>query len=106
MKAFGGVVSFELPGGFDAVKRFGKRLKLWTLAESLGGVKSLWCHPPTMTHAAVEPEVRRKNGLGDGLVRLSIGLEDAEDLIADLQQALAPATSRRQQKSVKEVAQV
>lgn len=81
---FGGVVSFELGDDVDAVKRFGSGCRLWTLAESLGGVKSLWCHPPTMTHASVEPEVRRGNGIRDGLIRLSVGIEAADDLIADL----------------------
>lgn len=90
---FGGVVSFEIKGGLAAVKRFAKRAKLWTLAESLGGVKSLWCHPASMTHAAVEPEVRRKNGLGDGLIRLSVGIESADDLIAELDQVLRQAAS-------------
>ena len=93
-KAFGGVVAFEIRGGVEAVKRFAKSTRLWTLAESLGGVKSLWCHPPTMTHAAVEPEVRRKNGLHDGLIRLSVGLEDVDDLLADLDRALADAALR------------
>jgi cystathionine gamma-synthase len=63
-------------------------LKLWTLAESLGSVKSLLAHPPTMTHASVEPEVRKKHGINDGLIRLSVGLEDVEDLIEDLELGL------------------
>ena len=88
MKDFGAMVSFELKADVDATKKFIKRLKLWTLAESLGSVKSLLCHPPTMTHASVEPEVRKKVGIADGLVRLSVGIEDVEDLIADLDQAL------------------
>ena len=92
-KAFGGVVSFEIDGGVHAVQRFASHTRLWSLAESLGGVKSLWCHPASMTHAAVEPEVRRRNGLGDGLIRLSVGIEDAGDLIAELDQALRTATA-------------
>ncbi|MCG3132138.1 MAG: Cystathionine beta-lyase [Phycisphaerae bacterium] len=92
---FGGVVSFELGDDVEAVKRFASGCRLWTLAESLGGVKSLWCHPPTMTHASVEPEVRRGNGIRDGLIRLSVGIEDAEDLIADLAAALECAASAR-----------
>jgi cystathionine beta-lyase/cystathionine gamma-synthase len=64
-------------------------VKLWTLAESLGSVKSLLCHPATMTHASVEPEVRRAAGISDGLVRLSAGIEDVNDLVFDLEQALA-----------------
>lgn len=90
---FGGVVSFELGDDVEAVKRFGSGCRLWTLAESLGGVKSLWCHPPTMTHASVEPEVRRGNGIRDGLIRLSVGVEGADDLIADLAEGLGRVTS-------------
>jgi cystathionine beta-lyase/cystathionine gamma-synthase len=87
--SFGAIVSFELDAGVADTIAFTKRLRLWTLAESLGSVKSLFCHPPTMTHASVEPEVRRKVGIADGLIRLSIGLEDVRDLIDDLDQALA-----------------
>lgn len=95
MTGFGAIVSFELPGGLAAARRFSKAAKLWTLAESLGGVRSLFCHPPTMTHASVEPEVRRAAGIGDGLIRLSVGLEDVEDLIADLDLALEAASPRK-----------
>ncbi len=90
---FGAIVSFELDADVDSTRSFAKRLKLWTLAESLGSVKSLFCHPPTMTHASMEPEVRRKVGIGDGLIRLSVGLEDVRDLVDDLEQAFA-ATAR------------
>ncbi len=86
---FGAIVSFELDADVADTIAFTKRLRLWTLAESLGSVKSLFCHPPTMTHASVEPEVRRRVGIADGLIRLSIGLEDVRDLIDDLDQALA-----------------
>ena len=96
MSDFGAMVSFELPGGLAAAKRFSKSLKLWTLAESLGGVKSLACHPPTMTHASVEPDVRRATGISDGLIRLSVGLEDVEDLFEDLDQALAAASRKKE----------
>lgn len=89
MRDFGAMVSFEIRADVEATKAFIRRLRLWTLAESLGSVKSLLAHPPTMTHASVEPEVRRRNGINDGLVRLSVGLEDAQDLIEDLDQALA-----------------
>jgi cystathionine gamma-lyase len=82
---FGAIVSFELEG--DAVE-FARTLKLWTLAESLGSVKSLFCHPATMTHASMDPDVRKSVGIGDGLIRLSVGLEDVRDLIEDLEQAL------------------
>lgn len=85
---FGAVVSVELKGGIERVRAIVPRLKLWTLAESLGGVKSLFCHPATMTHASVEPEERRRIGIGDGLIRLSVGLEDPADLIEDLERAL------------------
>ncbi len=85
---YGAIVSLELRGGVAAARRFAQQLKLWPLAESLGGVKSLLCHPATMTHAAVEPEERARIGITDGLVRLSVGLEDARDLIDDLQTGL------------------
>ncbi|MDZ7266871.1 MAG: PLP-dependent aspartate aminotransferase family protein [candidate division KSB1 bacterium] len=84
---FGGMISFEL-ADFDTAKTFLKGIKLFTLAESLGGVESLICHPTSMTHASVPPEMRQRIGLRDGLVRLSVGIEDAEDLIADLQRGL------------------
>jgi cystathionine gamma-lyase len=86
---FGAIVSVEFKGGRERIGALARELELWTLAESLGGVKSLWCHPATMTHASVEAEERRRVGIGDGLVRLSVGLEDPEDLIADLDRALA-----------------
>jgi cystathionine gamma-lyase len=98
MRDFGGVVSFELRGGEPAARAFLKGLRLWTLGESLGSVKSLLCQPATMTHASVEPEVRREAGIADGLLRLSVGIEEADDLVADLDRALevsAPAPARR-----------
>ncbi len=67
--------------------------KLCTLAESLGGVETLVCHPATMTHASVAPEVRERLGITDGLVRISVGIEDTDDIIADLDQALGAVTS-------------
>lgn len=88
MKDFGGMVSFVLKADVETSRRFLKKLKIITLAESLGGVKSLICHPPSMTHASVEPEVRRAAGIADGLIRISVGIEDAEDLIEDLSRAL------------------
>jgi cystathionine gamma-lyase len=97
MDGFGAIVSFELADGLAAARRFSRATKLWTLAESLGGVKSLYCHPPTMTHASVEPEVRRAAGISDGLIRLSVGLEDVEDLVEDLDQALAIAAAPRKE---------
>src|SRR5688572_6161632 len=96
MRDFGGVISFELKGGVEEAKAFASSVRLWTLAESLGSVKSLLCHPATMTHASVEPEVRRRNGISDGLVRLSAGIEDVRDLTSDLEEALAaPGRVRR-----------
>lgn len=88
MKAFGGMISIEL-GSLEAAQKFTAKTKLFTLAESLGGVESLVCHPITMTHASVPDEQRKRLGITQGLVRLSVGVEDPEDLIADLEQALA-----------------
>lgn len=85
---FGGMVSLDLES-FAAVQEFVQRTKIFTLAESLGGVESLICHPATMTHASVPREEREKKGFTDSLLRLSVGIEDAEDLIEDLRQALA-----------------
>ena len=85
---FGGMISFDL-ADFETAKRFLKGLELFTLAESLGGVESLVCHPSSMTHASVPPEERKRLGLSEGLVRLSVGVEDEEDLIADLSRGLA-----------------
>jgi cystathionine gamma-lyase len=96
MRDFGGVISFELKGGVEEARAFASSVRLWTLAESLGSVKSLLCHPATMTHASVEPEVRRRNGISDGLIRLSAGIEDVRDLRSDLEEALAaPGRVRR-----------
>ena len=86
---FGAMVWFEVVGGLDAGKILMKAVELWSLAENLGSVESLITHSPTMTHGGMTPEERHKVGIVDGLVRLSVGLEDAEDLIADLDQALA-----------------
>ena len=94
-KGFGAMVSFELKDGSPgAVDRFLLALRWFTLGESLGGVESLVAHPATMTHASMTPEARRKAGIGDGLVRLSVGLEDQVELVHDLAQALA-ASDRR-----------
>ena len=87
MKNFGGMISFDL-GSLPAAKKFLKRVRLCALAESLGGVESLISHPATMTHASIPHVQRQKIGVTDGLVRLSVGLEDVDDLIDDLQQAL------------------
>ena len=85
---FGAMLSFELAGGRDAVKSFVEALRVFTLAESLGGVESLVAHPPTMTHAAMDPDARTIAGITDGLLRLSVGLEAEADLLADLSRAL------------------
>jgi cystathionine gamma-synthase len=90
-RGFGAMISFELDGGEAAVRAFVDGLKYFTLAESLGGVESLVAHPATMTHAAMTPEARAKAGISDGLLRLSVGIELAEDLVADLQAGLARA---------------
>ena len=84
----GGMVSVVLSGGFEAASRFMSRTKLFSCAESLGGVESLVNHPAIMTHASIPPETRAKLGVVDALVRLSVGIEDCDDLIADLEQAL------------------
>jgi cystathionine beta-lyase/cystathionine gamma-synthase len=85
--SFGGMIAFDL-GGLGAAKRFLGKVRLCALAESLGGVETLISHPATMTHGSVPPDQRRKIGVTDGLVRISVGLEDVADLIADLKQAL------------------
>jgi cystathionine gamma-lyase len=86
---FGAMAWFEVRGGVDAGKQLMKSVNLWSLAENLGSVESLITHPVTMTHGDMTPAERAAVGISDGLVRLSVGLEDAEDLIADLEQALA-----------------
>lgn len=92
MRDFGGMVSFTLKGDdFEAAMRFATSVKVFTLAESLGGVESLVNHPATMTHASIPKPEREKAGVVDGLLRLSVGVEDIEDLIADISQALDKA---------------
>jgi len=88
---FGGMLSFEIDGGENAVRAFVEHLELFCLAESLGGVESLVCHPPSMTHAPVSAEALEIAGIGRNLIRLSIGLEGAEDLVADVLAALDAA---------------
>jgi len=91
MSGFSGMITFELTGGTEAGKQLMNRVKLCGLAESLGSVETMITHPASMTHADVPPEDRRRRGLTDGLVRLSVGVEDVEDIILDLEQALAAA---------------
>lgn len=92
---FGGMVSFELDGGEEAVRAFVDNLCYFSLAESLGGVESLVCHPPSMTHAPVSPEALAAAGISQSLIRLSVGLEASEDLVDDVLRALAAARSAR-----------
>ncbi|NBO58356.1 MAG: cystathionine gamma-synthase, partial [Chitinophagia bacterium] len=89
MKSFGGMISFELKQeSIEAARALLSSTKLFSLAESLGGVESLINHPASMTHASIPREERIKNGLSDTLIRLSVGIEDADDLIEDLNQAI------------------
>ncbi|WP_085248309.1 cystathionine gamma-synthase [Gilliamella mensalis] len=87
-KGFGSLLSFELAGDADVMPKFLKALNIFTLAQSLGGVESLVCHPATMTHSGISAEARKTAGISDQLLRISVGLEDITDLLADLQQAL------------------
>jgi len=91
MAGGGGIVSFVIAGGLPAARSFLENCRVFTLAESLGGVESLVNHPAIMTHASVTPEVRERLGISDALIRLSVGIEDADDLIADLDQGLTAA---------------
>ena len=89
MNDFGGMLSFVTQGAdYAAAIKIVERLKLFTLAESLGGVESLAGHPASMTHASIPKELREKSGVVDALIRLSVGIEDVRDLIADLEQAI------------------
>jgi len=92
MSGFGGMVSFVLKGGESAARKVAGQTRLFSLAESLGGVESLIGHPATMTHASIPVEEREARGITGGLLRLSVGIEDPDDLIADLDAALAIAT--------------
>lgn len=87
MSGFGGMITFYLKGGLKESKRFLERVKIFALAESLGGVESLIEHPAIMTHASVPKKIREEIGIHDNLIRLSVGIEDVEDLIADIEQA-------------------
>ena len=91
MSGFGGMISFEVKGGLEPARRVVERTRLFTLAESLGGVESLIELPAAMTHASIPVEMRRAHGVADGLVRISVGIEDVADLISDLDRALAEA---------------
>ena len=89
MSGFSGIVSCDINGDLAAATRFTQNLKVFTLAESLGGVESLINHPEQMTHASVPEALRKELGIGESLLRLSVGIEEAGDLIADLEQGLA-----------------
>ena len=91
-QGYGGMVSFELRGGSNAVRAFVENLRFFSLAESLGGVESLVCHPASMTHAPVAREALAQAGIGENLIRLSVGLESPEDLVADVLEALDKAS--------------
>lgn len=88
MQSFGGMIAFELKNGIEGGKQLVNRIQICSLAVSLGDARTLICHPASTTHFHVSAEVRKQSGISDGLVRLSVGLEDAEDIIADLNQAL------------------
>lgn len=89
MSGFGGMVSFQFKGTLADVDKIVRRFKIFTFAESLGGVESLVCHPASMTHGSIPKEIREARGVNDTLLRVSVGIEDSDDLLADLQQALA-----------------
>jgi cystathionine gamma-synthase len=94
-QGFGAMLSFELDGGLEAVKAFLGSLELFSLAESLGGVESLVAHPASMTHAAMDEDARRRAGIADSLLRLSVGIEEGDDLVADLEAALDVSRGER-----------
>ncbi len=89
MHGFGGMITVILDRDLAGTRQMLERTRLFTLAESLGGVESLIEHPAIMTHASIPAETRTRIGIVDGLIRLSVGVEDADDLIADLEQALS-----------------
>jgi len=92
MTGFGALISFDV-GSYANAKKLLDRLKICSLGESLGGVETLICHPATMTHASVPAQDRARLGIGDGLVRISVGIEDVEDLIEDLERGLSAVPS-------------
>ncbi|MBE3089382.1 MAG: PLP-dependent transferase, partial [Actinobacteria bacterium] len=84
MQGYSGMISFEINGGFDNVEKFLSKLKIFTLAESLGGIESLVCYPAKMTHSSIPTKEREKLGIKDNLIRLSVGIEHKKDLLEDL----------------------
>ena len=91
MHGFGGMITFYIKGGMSSARAFLESVKVFALAESLGGVESLIEHPAIMTHASIPPEIRKTLGIDDGMIRLSVGVENIEDLLRDLIQALDKA---------------
>ena len=89
MTGFGGMITFFIKGGLEDARRFLERVRIFTLAESLGGVESLIEHPAIMTHASIPAETRKQLGIHDNLIRISVGIEDLQDLQRDLEQALS-----------------
>jgi len=87
-KGFGGMVSFEVDGGIEEVNHLLRSVRLFSLAESLGGIESLIDHPATMTHASMNPALREEAGINERVIRLSVGIEDIRDILDDLKQAL------------------
>jgi cystathionine gamma-synthase len=98
---FGAMLSFELGGGETAIEAFLTGLQCFTLAESLGGVESLIAHPASMTHAGMEEAARLRAGISPGLLRVSVGIEDPRDLVADLQAGLARAAAHAAEQAAK-----
>jgi cystathionine gamma-lyase len=88
MTGFGGIISFEVKGGLEEAKKFLKSVRICSLAESLGAVETLIEHPGIMTHASIPKERREEIGITDGLIRISVGIENVEDIIEDLEKAL------------------
>jgi cystathionine beta-lyase/cystathionine gamma-synthase len=105
MSGFGGMVSFAFQGTRDDVDVFVRHLRVFALAESLGGVESLCCHPASMTHGSIPAEIREARGVTDTLLRLSVGIEDVRDLIADLDQALGAVERRPETQPTRETKQ-
>jgi cystathionine gamma-synthase len=90
-EGFGGMVSFEVKGGIDEVNRALRAVRVFALAESLGGIESLIDHPVSMTHASMDPELRAKAGITPQVIRLSVGIEHIDDLLEDLERGLGPS---------------
>jgi methionine-gamma-lyase len=94
MQLYGGMLSFSLGGGLEAAKQFMNALRFCTLTPTLGDVDTLVLHPATMSHRGLDPEVRRAEGITDGLVRMSVGIEDVDDILEDVERALAQVNHR------------